>query len=179
MKLLASGQVPGNFALRQRLRFRAADGTSGALEAVLQVHCGALVIVGLSPLGQRLFSITQRGYETQVQSFTTQPWPFAPDRVLLDVHRTYLYPVADPPLADGSHTVFLGSFAFVERWQDGRLVERTIPDRLGARMGSVVVSYKGGVAPREVPRRVHLRNGLHDYEIEVETLSRRELICPS
>lgn len=176
--LLASEKIRGDFSMRQRLSFRVGEHDKGAIDAVLQVHCGEVVVVALTPLGTRLFSIRQRGLSTEVEGVTSHPLAFAPLRVLLDVHRVYLYPVADPPLPDGGHGVRVGSLKLVEQWRGGRLVRRTIPDRDGDAVGRVVVTYEGGLSPTEVPPRVLLRNELYGYELEIETIERQELRCP-
>jgi hypothetical protein len=174
---MRSEDVPGGFQMQQRLRFRFREQIR-ALDAVLQVYCDEVLVVGLTPLGTRLFSIRQRGLEIQVESELENDWPFSPERILLDVHRTFLYPLADPPLPDGVHALRVGSLTIEERWEGGRLVERTIPEVLEERAGVVVIRYEEGMTSSEPARRAGLENRPGRYELEVETLSRQELECP-
>ena len=156
---------------------------SGNFETVLQKSCGSLVVAGLSPLGTRLFSFHQTGLDVKVEVMRGGDWPFEPERILLDVHRTYFYPLADPPLSDGLHELRFGAERLRERWHAGRLVERRVA--LGAHEGSqwMSISYRDGPPPNQTddPRwrspSVRLVNPLHGYEIEIDIAVYQTLKC--
>jgi len=174
IELVPRDQMQGEFLAQQKLRFRYAE-RSGTLDAVLQVHCGKVSIVGLSPLGTRLFSITQQGDVIAVESNASRPWPFPPEEILQAVHRTYLLPIARPARADGTHRVEVGTLQFVERWADGALRERGFPDARRADL-AVTVRYTGD-APEGIARHVALHDAVLGYRLEIETLSTQRLEC--
>ncbi|MDJ0846868.1 MAG: DUF3261 domain-containing protein [Myxococcota bacterium] len=173
-QLLPSEEVAGDYLLRQRLGFRRGE-RGGSVEVVLQVHCGEVVLLGLAPGGSRLFAIRQVGREISVDAPAEERLPFPPEAVLLDVHRSFLYPVADPPLPDGVHPVSVGALATRERWAGGRLVERTIP--AGSDASAVVIRYEGGMAATGIPGPVTLEDRRRGYELRVTTLAREALTC--
>ncbi len=173
-RLLSSSQLAGDQVLRQRLHFRFAEET-GVLDAVVQVDCGVLRVIGLSPIGSRLFVIEQRGLEVTLETTTQRQLPFSARNLLLDVQRTYLYPLSDPAPADGRYRHQQGVTTLHETWRGGRLRERVIADSNGERKGEIVVSYEGGYASSETPPRVHLDNRLYGYSLDVQTLEKRVL----
>jgi len=175
-QLVASEEISDDFLMRNRLRFRLRDQVR-SFDLVVQVHCGEVVVIGLTPLGTRLFAIRQQGRRIQVEDEPEGGWRLAPEEILLDVHRILLYPLADPPLPDGVHAASIGEPAIQERWRGGRLMTRTIADVSGRRSAIAVVRYDGGVTALEPPKRATLDNLERDYTLEVETLSRQTLEC--
>jgi hypothetical protein len=175
-ELVATQEIPGDFLLRQRLRFRFGD-QQGSLEAVVQKHCDELTVVGLTPFGTPAFAIHQRGLEVRVESSLPEPWPFPPHRVLMDVHRIYFLPLAERAPADGVHRTRRSGEMVAERWVAGRLLERSFESVTGDPPGRIVVSYPGGATREEEPPVVHLANERHGYELDVSTLAREALVC--
>ena len=171
-QLIPTRQIKAGFFARQRLRFRSGE-RSGSIAAVVQVECGTLTIVGLTPIGTRLFTIQQRGLDVQIDPVEVPDWPFSPLDVLLDVHRSLLYPVADPPLPDGRHAVRVRGLETIEVWEHGQLRERVVPETRGAARGRFSIRYPvaGATGP------VQLSSELYDYAIEVETIESHALDC--
>jgi hypothetical protein len=166
--LVPAERMEGELVLRQKLRFRYAA-RSGSLDAVVQVHCRKLSIVGLSPMGTRLFSITQEGDAIAVESLANAAWPFPPEQILQAVHRTYLLPIARPARADGAHEVEVGEIRLVEEWKDGVLVERRFP--------GVTVRYAGERHATGIASQAALRDEALGYHLDIETLSVDRLTC--
>jgi hypothetical protein len=175
-QLRPSQEIEANFTARQRLRFRFAD-RAGSMDAVLQVHCGEVVIVALTPFGTRLFSVRQRGLDVEVEPAVDKSWPISPLRVLLDVQRSFLYPLASPPPPDGTHSSRVGSVKLREEWRDGQLVERSLTESRGGRSGPFVVRYEPGMRRGMLPQHTELSSELHGYALEIETQSYSASSC--
>jgi len=175
--LVSTREIPGNFLLRQSIRF-AWQGGQGSLEAVVQKRCEELTVIGFSPFGARAFTITQRDLDVQVENRMTDPAPFSPRFVLLDVHRAYLLPLPDPPPSDGVHEIVRGAEIHRERWSEGRLLERAIARASGDPAGWIVVRYAGGATRHSRPAHVVLENGWYGYRLEIDTISSADLVCP-
>jgi hypothetical protein len=175
-QLRPSQEIEANFTARQRLRFRFAD-RAGSMDAVLQVHCGEVVIVALTPFGTRLFSVRQRGMDVEVEPAVDKRWPISPLRVLLDVQRSFLYPLASPPPPDGTHSSRVGSVKLREEWRDGQLVERSLTESRGDRSGPFVVRYEPGMRRGMLPQHTELSSELHGYALEIETQSYSASSC--
>jgi len=169
--LVPAGQLPGDLRVEHRLSFHFGK-RGGALEAVLQVYCGEVMVMGLGPMRQRLFWIRQRGDD--IKAWSQRPWPLPPARILLDVHRIFLYPVADPPLADGVHSREVATVAFEERWEQGQLVERAIPG--GAARG-IRIRFHRGASPRAGSVPATLVDERLGYRLEVEPHRYRRGTC--
>jgi hypothetical protein len=169
-QLRPSHEIEADFSARQRLRFRFAD-RAGSLDAVLQVHCGEVVIVALTPFGTRLFSIRQRGRDVEVEPAADERWPVSPLRVLLDVQRSFLYPLASPPPPDGTHAGRVGALEIREAWRGGGLVERSLSESQGDRSGPFVIRYDPGMRPGGLPQHTELSSELYGYALEIETQS--------
>jgi len=166
----------GEFFVRQRLQFQV-GGESGSFDAALQVTCGTLTVVGLTPLGTPLFSIRQQGSRIEVDADSTMRWPFPPERLLLDVHRAFLYPMPVPAPADGIHVYDFQGVSVREAWQAGRLQERTISAPSRGRPGLIHVLYEGGWIPGDLPERTWLKNGTDGYSLSIQSSDLRPLPC--
>jgi len=169
--LVGAEQLPGELLTRHRLSFRFGE-VAGAFEAVLQVHCGEVVLLGLGPMRSPIYSIRQRG--DRIESWSQRRLPLPPARILLDAHRIFLYPVADPPLADGIHARRVGEVTFEERWAGGRLVERLIP---GGEERGVRIRFHEGSDTRSGPGRTTLVDDRLGYQLEIEALEYRRGNC--
>jgi hypothetical protein len=166
----------GEFVVRQQLRFEA-KGMSGSFDAVLQVTCQTLTVVGLTPAGTQLFSIRQLGDEVEVTSDAGMRWPFPPERLLLDVHRAFLRPLAAPPSGDGVRVRDLEGLSIIEQWNDGRLFERRFIAGGEAGFAIVEVAYEDGWLPGPLARRTRLQNHAYGYSLAIESVDYRGLPC--
>ncbi len=179
--LVPSGEIEGNFMVRQHISVVSAE-RSADFEAILQKHCNEFVVLGLSPVGLRLFSLHQSGREIDVETMAAANWPFDPERILLDVHRTYFYPLANPPLKDGIHELGFQQERLQERWHEGRLVERRIAIKRDGHDGWLEIQYRdmAGEAISDLrwqSRSVRLIYPLHEYELQIETISYHAIQC--
>lgn len=191
-QLVPSDALRPGFVLRQRLRFD--TGPEGgdrrsSFEAVVQVDCREVLVVGLTPFGTRLFTIRQTGRAIDFEWWLDRPWPFQPERILLDVHRSLLYPLAEPPLADGRHARHYGDVVADETWRGGRLLERTIlapvepagsaasADAAPGREPVWIARYPGGWGADSWPEVIRVESLRYGYSIEIATLEKRPLDC--
>ena len=177
LPLISTEEMAGHFLLRQRIDYRFRE-RAGTFEAVVQKQCNQLLVIGLTPLGTRVFTIRQEGLEVS----TTMPlgdevWPFPPGFVLLDIQRAYLLELAGKR-SDGPHELSIAGQPMTETWSGGRLVERSFPDSSTPSRGRVVVRYTPGIAPSRPAGRVNIVNEPYGYELDVVTLSRTQLDCP-
>jgi hypothetical protein len=175
--LVPTTQIRGDFALRQRLDFHWKD-REGSLDAVVQVHCGGLVVVGLSPLGAPAFTLHQDGTDVRVEAGVLGELPFEPERILEDVHRVYFIPFAPPAPGADRGEAQAGAERVSDLWSDGRVIERRFRRVASDPPGEVVVRYEGGATPERIPARVWLESERYGYSLAIETLSRSELSCP-
>ena len=169
--------IQGEFLLRQQLVFRYTGG-QGSFEAILQKHCTELTVVGLTPFGTRAFTLTQndRGVHAQVSS--PQIWPFPPEYLLEDVHRVLITPLSEGRMGDGVYERSHGSERIWEHWLDGQLTRREVQPKGGSHAWKVVIHFPDPSPRYWPPTVVRLENDLWGYELEITTLSRRELSCP-
>lgn len=170
--VLDSREVPGDFLLRQHLRFSWTGG-AGEADAVVQSACGELVVIILGPMQSPALVIRQRGTEVRLEKAAAVPMPFPPESILSDVHRVYFVPIDAIPSDQGSRTVVWHGLSIAESWRGGRVVER----RFAGASNAAVVTYPDGAVPGELPRHAVLENDLPTYRIEVSTLSRQEVAC--
>ena len=135
--------IPGTFAVRQKLTASSAKG-GGSFEAVLQKAPGTLTLVGLTPYGSRAFLLQQtKG----------------------GVLGTWL----GPPLPSGERSGQHGDEAIHERWQDGKLIERTFSSTKSNPPGTITISYDGYGASG-IATHITLRNARLDYRIDIDTV---------
>jgi hypothetical protein len=174
--LVPSQQIEREQLMRQRLHFRFQE-QEGSLQSVVQVSCGEVVVIGLSPLGTRLFTIRQSGLVVSVEPASNKDWPFPPERILLDVHRTFFYPLAHAPVPDGDQKGQVAGIQVIDEWKNGRLLKRRIEAKDSEPPRTVVIDYEGGWVGEGLPPRVRLRDEGLGYEIEVESVEYRELRC--
>jgi hypothetical protein len=164
--------MPGDFLLQQQIGYRW-DGGAGVLDAAVQSACGELTIVLLTPFGTPGTVIRQRGWQVEVEAPHAGELPFAPERILLDVQRTYLPPPANPPRV-GSRERTFGGQRIEETWEAGRLVERVFhPTRDGD--DRVRIRFREGVAP-DAPSAT-LESERFRYTLDITTLARSAVAC--
>jgi len=159
--------IPGTFTVRQKLRATSAKG-GGSFEAVLQKTPGTLTLVGLTPYGSRAFLLQQTKGDVQFTKYVPREMPFPPTFMLLDIHRV-LDRWLGPPLPAGERSGRAGDETIHERWQDGRLVERTFTNPAAQPPGTITISY-AGTDTSGIPARISLQNARLDYRIDIETV---------
>jgi len=165
-ELPAPDAIPGTFSVRQKLKATSPKG-GGSFEAVLQKQPGTLTLVGLTPYGARAFLLQQTKDGVQFDKYIPREMPFAPTFMLLDMHRV-LDQWLGPPLAAGERSGQVGDETIHERWQDGRLVERTFANAKAQPPGTIAITYAGYDASGFAAH-ITLQNARLDYRIEIET----------
>jgi hypothetical protein len=173
--LFASDEVPGDFLMQQRLRFRW-DGREGELDAAVQSACGELTIILFTPFGTPGTVIRQRGREVEVEARQAGALPFAPERILVDVQRTYFVPLPGDAPPDGVHERRLAGQRIEETWRGGRLVERVFhPEAEGG--DRVRIRYPHGASAEDPPEAAALESERYGYRLDVTTLARVPVDC--
>jgi hypothetical protein len=159
--------IPGAFAVRQKLTATSPKG-GGSFEAVLQKQPGTVTLVGLTPYGSRAFLLQQTKGDVQFTKYIPRDLPFAPTFLLLDIHRV-LATWLGPPPATGERSGQVGKETVHERWQDGKLIERTFTSTTTNPPGTITVTYAGyGTAP--IATHISLKNARMDYRVDIETV---------
>jgi hypothetical protein len=82
----STDEIPGSFAIRERVTVESAGGDF-PFELIVQKRERELVLVGLNPMGAKLFSVVQTGTETDVDALPGAVLPIPPLNVLRDLHR--------------------------------------------------------------------------------------------
>lgn len=161
------------FTLEQRVRSEYPEG-SQEFRAVLQKRGGSLVLVGFGPHGGRGFVLQQTGTEVEFDSRLPEELPFPPRFMLQDIHRTWFRGLPRSP-GDGERRGELDGEEVVERWEGGRLRERTFRRLDDRARGIIRIRYEGGLGGDAPPERVVLENGWFGYRLVLTTLSHHVL----
>ncbi len=161
------------FALEQRVRSIYPEGEQ-SFRAVLQLAGGRLVLIGFGPHGGRGFVLQQDGVEVELESHLPEALAFPPEFMLHDIQRVWFRGLAGP-LPDGEHRENIDGEEVVERWQDGRLMERTFRRLDGQPPGLLRATYEGGLGPDGPPEVVRWQNGWFGYELILTTLSHQRI----
>lgn len=149
---------------RQRVTATWGEDGRRSFDAAVQLHAGALTVLGISPLGVGFVLKLEDG-EVTFENRTDHELPFPPRFILLDVERVF-FPWLPPGETEGT----VDGEAIVEVWRDGRLVERRFNRIDGVPAGEIVVSYEGYDEGRRAPRRAELVNGWFGYRLVVDTV---------
>ena len=161
--------IPGTFTLRQKLTATSAKG-AGSFEAVLQKQPGTLTLVGLTPYGSRAFLLQQTRGDVSFTKYIPRDLPFAPTFLLLDIHRVLATWIC-PPLVTGDRSGQAGDETIHERWQDGKLIERTFTNAKAQPPGTITITYAGyGASNGATATHITLRNARLDYRVDIETV---------
>src|SRR4051812_1145558 len=153
--------IRGAFALRQKLTATSSKG-GGSFEAVLQKQPGTLTLVGLTPYGSRAFLLQQTKGDVSFTKYIPRDLPFAPTFLLLDIHRV-LATWIGPALVTGERSGQAGDETIHERWQDGKLIERTFTTTSATTgpkaqpAGTITITYSGYGASN-IAAHITLRN---------------------
>lgn len=105
--LRSTDEIRGDFVLRQQIRV-VAKGVDFPFELVVQKRGRELILVGLSPLGAKLFTTIQTGLDTRVDALPGAVLPIPPLNVLRDLHR-FRFPDPYPPIGAGGSAELLNA----------------------------------------------------------------------
>jgi hypothetical protein len=97
--LRSTDEIHGDFVLRLRVRV-VAEKVDFPFQLIVQKRDRELVLIGLSPLGAKLFTTVQTGLDTRVDALPGAVLPIPPLNVLRDLHRLR-FSEASPPIATG------------------------------------------------------------------------------
>ena len=164
--------IPGTFTLRQKLTATSAKG-GGSFEAVLQKQPGTLTLVGLTPYGSRAFLLVQTKGDVQFTKYIPRELPFAPTFLLLDIHRVLATWLVGAPPVTGERSGQVGDETIRERWQDGKLLERTFTSAKAQPSGTITITYTGHETSSNassIATHITLRNARLDYQVVIETV---------
>jgi hypothetical protein len=89
--LVSTADMGEDFLWRARVRVTA-GGRSSSLQLVAQKRGDELLLLGLHPLGMKLFTLTQRGGEVQVDALPPTLLDVPPRNLLRDLHRIRFLP---------------------------------------------------------------------------------------
>ncbi len=166
-ELLATEEMEGRFLRREAVRIRGAE-VEVALELAVQRRGGELVLVGFSPLGARLFAVTQRGVATSVEAGLGRALPIPPLNLLRDLHRVRFLAAGEPAPGEETSLRLVGGSAIREEWREGRLLTRRIEGPGGRAAAELRFEPPGAGGG---PPRVLLRNEACGYEATWTLLS--------
>lgn len=168
---VATQAIPGDFLLRQSLVVTRGDRIF-ALHLVAQKHGDELLLLGLHPLGAKLFTLRQRGLDAQVDALPAPALEIPPLNVLSDFHRARFLRVAGAG-PDGIFEVRRDRTLIRERHAAGRLVQRSFePSDPGA---PPPVELRFEEASPGDGARVTIENPGCGYRAELTTLSEESL----
>jgi hypothetical protein len=151
---------------------------AASFDAVLQKRGDELTLLGLTPFGSRAFVVRQKGAEISFQTFVDEPLPFPPSYMLIDVHRVFFQAFAakEAPPRDGERTAVRQGEVVTEKWQEGRLRQRTFSRADGRLPGRIVVEYEGGMpADGTPPAHIAFTNGWYGYRLDITTVAHKPL----
>lgn len=176
-ELQSPDALGGAFALEQRVRTEYPEGAQ-EFRAVLQLRGDTMVLVGFGPHGGRGFVLSHTGEDVSFESYLPEELPFPPEFMLQDVQRTWFRGLSGSR-PDGVHSELVGDETIEERWQDGRLMERTFERTDGPPDGVIRVSYgERGLGGSEPPERVEMDNAWFGYRLILTTLSHQRIDEP-
>jgi hypothetical protein len=161
-------ELGADFVMEQEVTMVHPNGEH-AFRAVLQKRGDELLLLGLAGHGGRAFSLKQTAEGVEFERFIPIEFPFPPEYILHDVHRTWFVDV--PPgeaERDGERVV--------STVDSSGLIERTFERLDGAPAGVLTVRYEGGLAegaPQTArpPSEVVVDNAWFGYRATVRTLS--------
>lgn len=171
--LVPSHEIDASFLWQQEITV--SKGVfSHSFSAVLQSSRGELTVLGLTPFRTRAFVIRQKDRAIDFESFIEQKSPLEPRWVLVDIHRTFFDGVPRQAPQDGTLTEVVAGERRRDRWQGGRLLERTY-ERLAEPGALIHIDYEGGYRWLEPPPRIRFDNDWYGYGLVVNTTSATRL----
>jgi len=169
--LRSTGEIRSDFRLEQRVRIRS-ERDDVALRLAVEKRGPRLVLIGLNPLGAKLFTVIQTGSEVSVESLPAAVVQVPPLNVLRDLHRARFLGAGVAPDASGRAETVRDGTRIAELWRDGVLKRRSFSRVSGRPRGEIVVEFE---SPGADAARVQIQNGWCGYTALFETLSEAAL----
>lgn len=167
-QLVPSAELGGPLLLRQRVRLEAGE-RRVVLRLITQVRDGDLLLVGIDPLGAKLFSLRQRGSDVEVDALPASVLEVEPVTLLRELHRMRFLSARAHRAEDPFVFVRQGT-EISERWQGGALRERRFRRLDGRPEGVVTLRFETPGPGEEGIERVSIDNGWCGYRVDVVTL---------
>lgn len=164
----APAELGGDFLMEQEVTMTHPRGEH-SFRAVLQKQGDELILLGLAGHGGRAFLLKQTPEGVSFERFIPIEFPFPPEYIFHDVHRTWFTDAAIGTVEqDGERIVTEGDGS-------GAITRRTFERLDGAPEGTLEVRYEGTLQPgapvaAAPPDRAVLINGWFGYRAEVRTL---------
>lgn len=167
-QLVPTWKIEGDLLLRQRVRVEAGE-RRVVLRLITQKREGELLLVGIDPLGAKLFTLRQRGSEVEVDALPAAVLEVEPVTLLRELHRMRFLAVPDGRRLSPPVFVRQGT-EISERWQEGVLRERRFRRLDGRPEGVVTLRFASPAPEEEGLARVTIDNGWCGYRAEFVTL---------
>jgi hypothetical protein len=165
--IASTDAIEGDFILQQRLRVRT-DDLDFPLRVVLQKRDGELALIGINPFGAKLFTLVQRGMETEVDALPPAALAVPPLNLLRDLHRVLFLSAPPPASGEGESVGALAAEEIVELWSGGAIVSREF---LSEGRAPVRLEF----SREEGRQRVLLQNPHCGYRLELHSISAQTL----
>lgn len=143
-----------------------------AFECFVRLSAGKLTLSGTTLHSTHAFSVEQRGRDIHAERGAERGVPLEPASYLHDIHRIFFRGLSGVQ-ADGIHERVDGDELVRERWQDGRLVERSFHS-LDTFARLILISFEGSPAPLVAPR-VRLTNLYFGYSLQIDNIRQERL----
>jgi hypothetical protein len=153
-------------------RVSATHGTKhGSFDAVVQKKQRELLVLGLTPMNTRGFSLRQQGSDIEYTQFVPFELPFAPASVLYDIHRAFFYNLLEAfPNSGTRHSTFEGE-QLTDEFSEGRLIARRFANVSGSTQDLTIAYSPVGYARGVPPEITTIDNRAYGYRLVVETTS--------
>jgi hypothetical protein len=166
--------IPGSFLWEQRVTAYH-DERSGGFDAVIQKQGDQLLVLGLTPMGTRGFSIRQQGQQFSYEQFVPFKLPFSPEAVLIDIHRAFFFALIERFPHQGTRVSSFKNERVRDVFLKNHLISRTF-ERVSGTSGQLTVSYSDkGYLGGSPPNLTSLHNEAYGYRLTVETRTTQEL----
>ena len=138
--------------------------------AAVQRRGDSLTVVGLSPMGSVGFSIELSPAGVAIKNNIPDQMVLPPRFILLDVQRAF-YPWIEAERAEssGERVIERDGERVEERWQEGRLTERSFTRIAGDLGGVIRIRYEWGRDDWALPTQATLDNGWFGYRLQIVT----------
>lgn len=163
-------EIAGDFMWQQRVSARHSE-RRGAFDAVLQKRGDELLVLGLTPMNTRGFSLLQKGTTIEYKQFVPFELPFSPSSVLYDIHRAFFYNLLEPFQAEGTRVCAFENEKITDQFALGHLVKRRF-ENVSDSGDELIIEYASpGYAKQTPPRVTTIDNRAYGYHLRVETTS--------
>ncbi|MGB8331395.1 MAG: DUF3261 domain-containing protein [Polyangiales bacterium] len=173
--LLPPSAIGEQFLWRQHVTATWED-RSESFDAVLQMHDGRLVLLGLGPMGSPAFMVALSESGVTVENRTGRRMPFPAEHIIADIQKVF-YPWL-PPVADGFTGTRSGAYenlAISETYAGGRRLTRAFRRDDASNRGELTVTYEGWRSGLLAPERAELINAWFGYQLTIVTVEQQRL----